>query len=55
MRTEPELRERLKSLQEKEKTFLGVGMPHTSNRLITRAHIYEVLYALGEEKGYKVI
>jgi hypothetical protein len=54
MRTESELRNRLNELKEKEKEFSAPGMPHTSNRLIIRAQMKGILYALNEDKGFKV-
>lgn len=58
LRTEPELRSRLKELQDKETEMVTNPTWLTdwkNNRIILRAQMKGVLYALGEDEGFKVV
>jgi hypothetical protein len=52
MRSEPEIRDKLESLKETEQEF--PNLPTNLNKLILRAQIKGLLFALGEEKDFRV-
>jgi hypothetical protein len=55
VRTKQELRDRLNALKEQEKKYMGIGMPDTSNRMIIRAQMKGILFALNEDEGFRVV
>lgn len=54
MRTELEIRARLQFLKNQESEFKGVVMGDSPIRKILRAQIKGLLFALGEEKDFKI-
>lgn len=54
MRTEQEIRERLNELKEKERDFAGNGEPGETIRKTLRTQMKGLLFALGEEKGFRI-